>query len=641
MNEIRGACKFITKMGARHIYKTVVITDEGNNNLGLSFGYDEYLKDEVKIMAGARWQPESKCWTVTDCPRNWFQLRFLMGDNPYKWYDQTLIDFQPRNKIHPQQYLMAQHGLTYRQIIWAAEMGLGKTLAAIEVIEYAARVFNATRWWWVGPTSALASFDMEVRKWGMLCYPEKVMTYEQLVKIIKEWPAGTEAPHGVVFDEASRCKTPTAQRTQAGQSLADGMREDHGEDTAFVLELTGTPAPKSPLDWFSICEIAKPGFLREGNIHKFRERLSVTMKQENQITGGVYPKLLAWKDSDTKCKFCGCEQDGHDFLTMQTGTEPHSFVAGINEVARLYKRMKGLVTVYFKKDWLKELPEKQYRILQAKASRATTNAASSIVAGTPSAAKALILLRELSDGFQYNKISTGNVTCQLCKGSKQVEVVVVEERPANFNPLVETPVKMQWVECSNCGGTGEVPNEVRTVEKVHSPKVTLLESILDDHQDGRLVIYAGFTGSIDTVVEAVCRKGWNYIRVDGRGWHSDLPGFKLAVDMIEAFQSKQSDYPKLAFIGHPGSAGMGLTLTASCEIVYYSNDFNAESRIQSEDRIHRMGMDINKGAMITDILHLPSDMLILDNLRKKRRLQDMTLGQFHESLKLADEDRLL
>ena len=77
---------------------------------------------------------------------------------------------------------------------------------------------------------------------------------------------------------------------------------------------------------------------------------------------------------------------------------------------------------------------------------------------------------------------------------------------------------------------------------------------------------------------------------------------------------------------------MGLTLTASPTIVYYSNDFNAESRIQSEDRIHRMGMDVNRGATIIDIVHLSSDELVLNNLRNKRKLQSLTLGEMNVQL---------
>ena len=78
---------------------------------------------------------------------------------------------------------------------------------------------------------------------------------------------------------------------------------------------------------------------------------------------------------------------------------------------------------------------------------------------------------------------------------------------------------------------------------------------------------------------------------------------------------------------------MGITLTASPTICYYSNDFNAESRIQSEDRIHRPGMDVNLGATIIDLIHLPSDLLVLKNLQKKRDLQGLTLGEMKQAIR--------
>ena len=96
--------------------------------------------------------------------------------------------------------------------------------------------------------------------------------------------------------------------------------------------------------------------------------------------------------------------------------------------------------------------------------------------------------------------------------------------------------------------------------------------------------------------------------------------------LVEKFQDRKLD-EKIVFIGHPVSSGTGLTLTASPTIVYYSNDFAADARIQSEDRIHRMGMDENRGATIIDLIHLPTDEYVIENLQKKKRLQDMSLGQ--------------
>lgn len=632
--------KMISVSGARRYYKTVEIEETDEGKLKFIFDYDEYLKDEVKVMEGARWSPDDRCWTVKNSRRNQFQIDFLTGKNPYAHYDRTLIEFTPRvAQLYPQQYLMAQEAITFRQVIWAAEMGVGKSLAAIETIEWAAEHLDFKRVWWIGPISALASFDVEVGKWGMKCYPEKVMTYDALVKVMKTWKAGEKAPEIVIFDEFSRCKNPSAQRTQAAASLAEAMREDHGDNTPIIIGMTGTPAPKSPLDWYAQCDIVKPGFIREGTIHKFRERLGIVVKKENNITGGIYPQILGWRDSEDKCGICGEPQITHDFAVMGTGGVPHNWVRGTNEVARLYKRMKGLVSVYFKKDWLSHLPDKQYRVLRCKVSRASENASRAIQSSAKSAVQALTMLRELSDGFLYQEEVQGTNICPLCKGSKRVEVPVVEDfDPAMpFNPTRETEVKMLEVDCTTCSGTGQVPRTVRVVDSVGCPKDSILENILDDHEDGRLVIYAGFTGSLDRVIEVCSRKDWKYIRVDGRGWSSNIEA-NSPREMLEMFQ--KGDVPKLVFVGHPGSAGMGITLTASCEIVYYSNDFNAESRIQSEDRIHRPGMDVNKGAMITDIVHLPSDLLVLKNLKAKRRLQDMSLGQFRESLKMAEEDRL-
>jgi SNF2 family DNA or RNA helicase len=182
--------------------------------------------------------------------------------------------------------------------------------------------------------------------------------------------------------------------------------------------------------------------------------------------------------------------------------------------------------------------------------------------------------------------------------------------------------------CVNCDGVGHVPNVIRSYKETLTTKDQALIDVLSDHDDiGRLVIYAGFTASIDRCINMVKDQNWDYIKLDGRGWTSS---FDLKPkELILRFQDKSFD-GKIAFIGNPGSAGTGLTLTASPTIVYFSNDFNADSRSQSEDRIHRLGMDENRGATILDLIHLPTDEYVIDNLQAKKRLQDMSLGTLQE-----------
>ena len=57
-------------------------------------------------------------------------------------------------------------------------------------------------------------------------------------------------------------------------------------------------------------------------------------------------------------------------------------------------------------------------------------------------------------------------------------------------------------------------------------------------------------------------------------------------DNIRKFQSD----PKCRFIvGTPSTGGYGITLTAANTVIYYSNGYDLEKRLQSEDRAHRIG----------------------------------------------------
>lgn len=585
------------KLRAGNLRIPVLVRDTGTR-LEFEFGYNPNLLAEIKAMDGAKWhgfeEEPRKVWSIPKSRRNLFQLDYMEGKDPYARYDASVLPF---TAIRPSAYLhqcaISGHVLTRRQCIVAAEMGTGKTLSLIEVMEQS----GSQDWWWVAPKAALKAVELEFWKWRTRFTP-RFLTYENLVKVINQWEPGAKAPFGVVFDESSRLKSPNAQRSTAAMRLADGIRSDYG-DSGFVVLMSGSPAPKSPLDWWMQCEIACPGFLREGNIHKFKARLAITRDAES-VTGGRFPQLVAWRDSDFRCEECGQFEDD-EYHNLATITEEdleagfHRFKRGTNEVQKLYGRMKGLVHIVFKKDCL-DLPEKQYRVIKCDPNPEVIRAAQLIAAVHTSAAQALIMMRELSDGFQYREVEVSREDC-VCKDGE---------------------------DCAKCFGSKIIKKVSRETIQVPCPKDEVLEEVLEDHEDARrLVTFAGFTGSIDRVVRITAKAGWEWIRVDGRGWASSW-GETDPVSLLKTFAEVDNDIRKINFIAHPGSGGMGLTLTASPSILYFSNDFNAESRIQSEDRIHRPGC---RGANIIDIEHLPSDRLVLDNLRRKRDLQAMTLGE--------------
>lgn len=594
------------------------------------------LKDEIKAMAGSRWggtedPPRKNVWSVKDCERNWFQIRWLMGENPYEWWERPVVDVEFDRPLKTYQKMQVRIGLTYHYAIIAAEMGLGKTLVGIELMERS----GFHDWWWVSPKSGLEAVKIELRKWNCDMQPQ-LMTYDRLRIMMEEWQPGDPIPQGIILDESSRAKGATSKRTCAAQLVADEIRRRFGKD-GFVILMSGSPAPKSPLDWWSQCEIAWPGFVKEGSAKGFEWRLGVFKKQKTEQ--GDFHKRITWKDDEKKCSVCGQLKEHEEHQDALYGGT-HGFVPCVNEVALLQKRLAGLAWPFFKKDWLPELPDMIYRELVLEPSSTIKRVAKALAQSAPTAIQGLTWLRELSDGFQYREVQDGTKECPCCNGVGEVEAWEIEGKLVYeqgqllaFEDMLTRGAKVNTViaTCDLCHGEKVVPNMIRESREVPCPKEDALKDLLDENSDqGRLVTFAGFQGSIDRCTRVSLNEGWDVGQIDGRGWKVLTPnGGVIRVDLLQHWMDLEKTR-RMNIVAHPASGGMGLTLTESRMAVYYSNDFSPESRTQSKARIHRLGMDVNKGATIVDLLHLPTDKKVLDVLNDNRRLEMMTLQEFRE-----------
>lgn len=608
----------------------------------ISFPFNRTLMESIKAMKSPKWHGYDKpnprkIWSIEDCPRNRFQLSFLRGNNAYYRYDKPLEDIKPRRSLYSHQVTMFQHLLTRNYIINAGEMGTGKTLPMIEAAEWLQqnKDIQDKDIWYVGPRSGVEAVKREFAKWESFVRP-KFFTYGKLVNILKSWTG--DAPRFVMFDECSKIKTPTAQRSQAAMYVADCIREEHGDD-GYAAFMSGTPAPKAPIDWWNIVETACPGFFKEGDINKFKRMLCL-IEERDSITGGRYPHVVTWWDDERKCKHCGQPESAgqHDPANMCDGGY-HRFEPSTNEVKRLYDKMKGLTEVFFSKDCL-DLPEKRYRIIQVKPTPSTLQTVKSIKATTSKAVEALTLLRELSDGFQYKQRQVSTKECPNCYGKKEVEIRIPinPEGQSTDNVNLDTKYKLETVKCDHCKGTGKVPVMERYSEFVDCPKDKVLLDQLEEHEDvGRYIVWGGFTGTIDRLVKIITAQKWLVLRIDGRGYipFGDNDATKdILLDCMDGSHPKKQEllekYPKVCVVGHPKAGGMALTFTASRTMMYYSNPYDGEARMQSEKRHHRAGMDVNRGATIIDLIHLQTDLRILDNLKQKKRLQDLTMGELYD-----------
>ena len=94
--------------------------------------------------------------------------------------------------------------------------------------------------------------------------------------------------------------------------------------------------------------------------------------------------------------------------------------------------------------------------------------------------------------------------------------------------------------------------------------------------------------------------------------------------IIHDFQDKSSDLRYL--VSNPKTGGYGLTLTASHTVIYYSNSYDLEVRLQSEDRAHRIGQT-SKVTYIDLIAEKTVDEHIVKSLRSKINIATQVLGE--------------
>jgi hypothetical protein len=605
----------------------------------VQFPYNPGLKDEIKETFDAKWhgydEKPVKLWSIEDSARSAFQIAYLEGKNPYARFDNPwpVLDFE--RPLYDHQCDMTRFVLGVHYCILACEMGTGKTLVVIEAMERSGLAGHEI--WYVGPKAGVKAVALELDKWNARIRPHKMLTYDAMVKVVKEWRDGQPAPAMVIFDESSKLKTPTSQRSQQALHLADAVRAEHG-NSGFVIQMSGTPAPRTPADWWHQCEVAYPGFIKEANIHRFRNRLCISEMRENPVTGGTFPHIVTWRDDEKKCNECGQVEGQHFVLD-------HDFVPSRNEVSYLYERMKGLVLVKFKKDCM-DLPEIQYQIIKITPTASILRAAKLIRATCSRGVEALTKMRELSDGFQYGKEKIGIEDCPECQGSCKVVVPVPTERVDVDSPTPNTEIAdgdftYEELDCVYCGGAGKVPVYARSTEEVDSPKDEVLIDMLDTHEDiGRFIAWGGFKASVDRIIDIAHRQGWTTLRVDGRGYAGesatgdriDDTDLLIAMDRSHPrFKELLEEHPRICFVGHPKAGGMALNLSASPSELFYSNCFDGEARSQAEQRFHRPSLDKNRGATVYDIIHLPTDKLVLDNLQKKRRMEKVTMGEIVEA----------
>lgn len=174
------------------------------------------------------------------------------------------------------------------------------------------------------------------------------------------------------------------------------------------------------------------------------------------------------------------------------------------------------------------------------------------------------------------------------------------------------------------GGFLPVPPEDETEDWVTVPidgPNPKLQALIEETSDlpGKAIVWARFRAEIEIISNAL-REAY------GKDSVVEFHGGVKQTDRQDARRSFQDpDSPVRFFVGQVEAGGIGLNLQAATTVIYFSNSFSLETRLQSEDRAHRGGQT-NRVTYIDLLAKNTLDRRLLTVLRGKKNLADLITG---------------
>ena len=196
---------------------------------------------------------------------------------------------------------------------------------------------------------------------------------------------------------------------------------------------------------------------------------------------------------------------------------------------------------------------------------------------------------------------------------KSFALAMIDEGKVTTDTILTQLLRLQQV-CS-----GHVKLDDGTMSTFNSSKLPELLSTLDEI-NSKVIIWANFTHDIRTIEKELSEK---YGKETVATYYGETSSDERQ-EIVKKFQDP--DNPLRFFVGQPRTGGYGLTLTQAQTVIYYSNSFDLEVRLQSEDRAHRIGQTKNV-TYIDIIAEKTVDEKILKALKNKINIASQVLAE--------------
>jgi SNF2 family DNA or RNA helicase len=193
---------------------------------------------------------------------------------------------------------------------------------------------------------------------------------------------------------------------------------------------------------------------------------------------------------------------------------------------------------------------------------------------------------------------------------------IADEGMISASTVLTQIIRLQQV----CSGFAKL-DDGRTVE-VPTNKLNELLSTIEE-TDGKVIIWGNFTHDLIIIEKELTKK---YGEESTELFYGETES-AYRQKIVEDFQDP--DNPLRFFVGQPRTGGYGLTLTQAKTVIYYSNGYDLEIRLQSEDRAHRIGQT-NKVTYIDIVAEKTIDEKVLKALRNKINISTQVMAEDHK-----------
>ena len=201
---------------------------------------------------------------------------------------------------------------------------------------------------------------------------------------------------------------------------------------------------------------------------------------------------------------------------------------------------------------------------------------------------------------------------ELYAQMKKMALAMLNGKVVTTKTALTQIMRLQQITC------GHFTADDGTMQDIKNNRIDELMDVLEEIE-GKVVIWAHYQYDVKKIIKEIQK-------VHGPGSVVDYYGLtpkEIRQNNIEKFQNNDS---VKYFVGTPATGGYGITLTAASNMIYYSNGYDLEKRLQSQDRIHRIGQ--TKPVTYIDLIAEDTvDNRIVKALRKKINIASEVMGE--------------